>query len=150
MRTPYVDRVLASPLVKGQQTPFKLRLCAVSELIDPRSDLVLSRASWLLWGIRMLMGIAAVFIAAARPYLLVIAFTWAGAACVMNARRCGRFHCYITGPLYLALGLTSGLIGFGVIELQWRWIAIVFAVGTCVACAPEFVGRRYIRDCSAV
>jgi hypothetical protein len=49
------------------------------------------------------------------------------------------------GPLYLALGLTSGLIGYGVLNLQWRWIAIIFAVGTCIAYAPEFIGLRYVR-----
>ncbi|MDT8321574.1 MAG: hypothetical protein RQ826_13705 [Xanthomonadales bacterium] len=45
-----------------------------------------------------------------RPWLLVVAgaaFIEMGAACVINAARCRRVHCYITGPFFLFLALTS-------------------------------------------
>jgi len=97
----------------------------------------------------MVLGGTAIFWAEARAYLLSVAFTWAGLACVVNAKRCGRFHCHFTGPLYLALGTTSTLIGFGVLDMEWVWIGVLFVLGTVAAFVPEFVGRRYMRDGSA-
>ena len=94
--------------------------------------------SWILWGIPMALGVAAFFWPSGRAVLLIVAFSWAGLACVVNARRCGRFHCHVTGPLYLGLAVLSGLTGFGVINLEWYWIAIGFALGTALAYLPEF------------
>ncbi len=113
--------------------------------MSPRNDLVLSRASWLLWGIPLALGVTGILWSLGRPYLITIAFTWAGLACVVNAMRCGRFHCYVTGPLYLGLGLVSGLTGLGILNIEWIWIGMVFVIGTFIAYLPEFVGRRYVR-----
>lgn len=35
-----------------------------------------------------------------------------------------RVRCYITGPLFLAAALASGLGGVGVISIGWTWIGI--------------------------
>lgn len=114
---------------------------------DPntRNDLVLSWASWLLWGIPMALGAAAILWPFGRAILLTIAFTWAGTACVVNARRCGRFHCHITGPLYLGLGLLSAMIGLKSLTVDWRLVGVIFALGTAIAYLPEFVGWRYVK-----
>ena len=109
-------------------------------------DLVLSWASWLLWGIPMALGVTAIYWSIGRPYLLTLAFMWAGIACVVNVKRCGRFHCHITGPLYLGLALLSGLNGLGILNIDWRWIGVMFAIGTCIAYIPEFVGWQYVRQ----
>ena len=93
----------------------------------------------------MALGILAIFWPLGRPYLVTTAFLWAGLGCVVNARRCGRFHCHVTGPLYLGLGVASALIGLGVIQMTWIWVAGIFAVGTAAAYLPEFLGWRYLR-----
>lgn len=69
-----------------------------------------------------------------------------GAACIANAARCGRVHCYITGPFLLAMAVITLLYGFGVVPLganRWNLISLtvlVGAVGLC--CLPElFLGR---------
>ena len=36
-----------------------------------------------------------------------------GVACFLNARRCGRIHCYFTGPLFLVLAGIGLLYGLG-------------------------------------
>jgi hypothetical protein len=39
-------------------------------------------------------------------YLVVlwpVLLTFMGGACLLNARRCGRTHCYVTGPFFLRL-----------------------------------------------
>jgi hypothetical protein len=40
-----------------------------------------------------------------------------GFGCLANARRCGRRHCFFTGPFFLAMALVSLVHGFGVISL---------------------------------
>src|SRR5579859_7373655 len=44
-----------------------------------------------------------------------IAFTVGAAGCLANARRCGRLHCFFTGPLYLLAAFASALYGLGVL-----------------------------------
>jgi hypothetical protein len=44
----------------------------------------------------------------------MVSFSWKGTGCILNARRCRRLHCYISGPAFYlgaaALALfTSGL-----------------------------------------
>ena len=37
-----------------------------------------------------------------------------GTACIANAVRCGRLHCYITGPFFLVIAVITLLYGLGV------------------------------------
>lgn len=99
--------------------------------------------------IPMALGFIAVFWPDGRAQLLTLAFLWAGVSCVVNAKRCGRFHCHLTGPLYLGLALMSGLIGLGLLNIDWGWISATFATGTALAYIPEFIGWKYVRPRSA-
>jgi hypothetical protein len=67
----------------------------------------------------------------------------AGISCVINAMRCGRFHCHFTGPLYLLGALATLLSGLGVVALQWRWIFSLVLCGSVLAFVPEWIGRKY-------
>ncbi len=54
------------------------------------------------------------------PVIVLImsgAFFWMGLACVMNAKRCRRRHCYYSGPIFLAGGVAVLLVGFEVVSL---------------------------------
>jgi hypothetical protein len=42
-----------------------------------------------------------------RGIIWSFALLWAGAACITNACRSGRLHCYITGPFFLLLASAS-------------------------------------------
>ena len=42
----------------------------------------------------------------------VALFVWMGTGCILNARRCHRPHCYISGPVFL-LGAVARLVGGG-------------------------------------
>lgn len=50
-------------------------------------------------------GIAAALLApvSARAAIWTAVLIWTGAACLLNARRCGRTHCRYTGPFYLVM-----------------------------------------------
>jgi len=62
---------------------------------------------------------------------------WMGVACLMNARRCGRRHCYYTGPFFSGLAVVSlvyglGLSGFTATDQGWHWIGGVLIGGWLV------------------
>lgn len=81
------------------------------------------RAYLIAWGIPSLILIGAAFTGPA-PRALVWSgvLVWMGAACLMNARRCGRMHCRYTGPYYLLLIVPVVLHGFDALPLgPWGW-----------------------------
>ena len=67
-----------------------------------------------------------------RTVVWIGALIWMGAACLANASRCGRMHCYFTGPFFLLMALVTGLHGFKVVNLGaegWVWLGTMIAVG---------------------
>ena len=83
-------------------------------------------------------------------YLVVVwptLLTWMGAACLLNARRCHRLHCYLTGPYFLLLALTAMLYGLDVVPLGshgWTYLSVALVVGgPFLVYVPERVFGRY-------
>lgn len=78
-----------------------------------------------------------------------LAFLVMGAGCVTNAIRCGRVHCYFTGPLFLLAGLLSALLGLRVIDLGSRpWETIgygTFALALVLYFGPEAIWGKFFR-----
>ena len=69
-----------------------------------------------------------------------------GVACMLNARRCGRIHCYVTGPFFLLLSLVALLHGLDVMSLGtngWWILEATFVIGgATLTWVPErFFGR---------
>jgi hypothetical protein len=86
------------------------------------------------------------------PYLVIVwpaLLTFMGGACLVNARRCGRRHCFIVGPFFLMLAGLSLLYGLGIVPLGqhgWQWLLCVLLVGGCVlTCVPEWLFGKYVR-----
>lgn len=103
----------------------------------------------LIWGLPVVLlvlsaGLGGVYTALAWPPLLA----FMGGACLWNARRCGRRHCYYTGPFFLLLALLSLLYGLGVLPLGprgWTWLSSTLVVGACILiCVPEWLSGRYV------
>jgi hypothetical protein len=73
-----------------------------------------------------------------------------GAACIANATRCGRIHCYVTGPFFLLAALGTLLYGLGVIPLGangWNEIGLTILIGAIVLCClPELLFGKYRRS----
>ena len=88
--------------------------------------------------------------APARGVIWALAFATMGLGCVRNAVRCGRLHCYFTGPLFLGLAAASLLHGTGMVELGpngWSGIggvALVGGIGLTVL--PERLLGKYAGD----
>lgn len=99
----------------------------------------------LTWGIP-----AAVLIMSPLRYFAIvwpIVLTVMGLACLLNARRCGRTHCYVTGPFFLLLALVGLLYGLDVLPLGargWSTLSITLVVGTVIfVFVPEWLFGRY-------
>jgi hypothetical protein len=69
--------------------------------------------------------------------------------CLANARRCGRVHCYFTGPFLLLMALASLSYGFGWLPLgggKWNFIAGITLGGAVIlGCVPELLFGKYRR-----
>ena len=114
-----------------------------------RRDLVVDWRTYLLaWGIPSAAVIAGGFIGPpARTMVWITALLWMGSACLLNARRCGRTHCRITGPYYFiligpVLLQGAGLVSFG----SYAWWLLGGAIllgGKAVWWASERVWGPY-------
>lgn len=82
-----------------------------------------------------------------RTIIWTVALTIMGAACVANARGCGRVHCYMTGPFFLVMALVTLLYGFGFVPLGrngWNLIGLTILVGgVALCCLPEIFFGKY-------
>ncbi len=90
------------------------------------------------WGLPVLILIASNFFDAVVPFtvtvvLLSSALFWMGAACVLNARRCRRRHCFYSGPIFLLGSLAALLVGFQIVSLGQDGLVIVVGVTLSLA-----------------
>ena len=112
------------------------------------------RTDWASIGIGRLGGWglpAIAMIAAVPPDLQAIvwpmALAWMGIACLANARRCGRVHCFFTGPFFLAMAALALVVGLEIVSLgtsQWTWIGSGALAGAVLLhVGSESVWGRY-------
>jgi hypothetical protein len=69
-----------------------------------------------------------------------------GTACIANAVRCGRLHCYVTGPFFVAMAVVTLMYGLGAVRLGgngWNLIGLTILAGAiALCCLPElFLGK---------
>jgi hypothetical protein len=83
-------------------------------------------------------------------YLVVlwpVVLTFMGVACLLNARGCGRLHCYFTGPFFLVMAGVALLYGLDVLPLGprgWNLLGLILlAGGIALTCGPELILGRY-------
>lgn len=99
----------------------------------------------LTWGIP----VALLVISPVRYFVIVwpTVLTFMGVACLLNVRRCGRTHCYFTGPFFLALAAMGFLYGLGVLPLGargWSTLSLALVIGSMVLyCGSEWILGRY-------
>src|SRR5215472_7958110 len=115
-----------------------------SEGCDPKGRDLVGGSGILLWIVPIVIlvitaGLGGLYALVSWPPLLV----FMGAACLVNARRCDRLHCYFTGPYFLLLAAVSLFYGLGILPLGprgWQWLNNALVVGAVVLCCiPEWV-----------
>lgn len=73
------------------------------------------------WALPLALGISTNFwhLPLARTALVwAIALAWMGTGCALNALRCGRRHCFISGPVLWLGAIAAGLVALGVTSGQ--------------------------------
>ncbi len=86
------------------------------------------------WGLPIAVMVGAIFLDSPPKTLVwIAALVWMGTACLANARRCGRTHCYFTGPFFLVMTVPVLLHGFEIVWFGpegWKWLGITIGVGS--------------------
>ena len=81
-----------------------------------------------------------------RTVVWTVALATMGVACIVNALRCGRVHCYLTGPFFLLMALIALSYGLGILHLGgngWNLLGLMTLIGAIALwCLPEmFLGK---------
>ena len=85
-------------------------------------DLVCGGSSLLLWCVPTLALVLSSPLGDERWWIWSPALVVMGTACLVNAARCGRLHCYLTGPVFLLAAVFSTLRGWQRMSISWNWI----------------------------
>ena len=105
----------------------KIEICESKDWV---SD---SRTYALAWGLPGVILMIGIFLdPSIRTIMWTGALVWKGVACLANATRCGRTHCYFTGPFFLLVALMTVLHGFHLIDLGahgWIWLGLLIVAG---------------------
>ena len=82
-----------------------------------------------------------------RTVVWTVALATMGVACIVNALRCGRVHCYLTGPFFLLMALIALSYGLGILHLGgngWNLLGLMTLIGAIALwCLPEMLLGKY-------
>ena len=116
-------------------------------------DWVSSSRSYLAaWGVPTAIMLIAVFLdPTSRTVIWAAALAWMGIACIANASRCGRTHCYFTGRFFLLMAGAVLLHGFEILWLGdygWWWLGVTLvSVGYgALWYLPERLWGKFVRQ----
>jgi hypothetical protein len=120
--------------------------CSTRE--SAKSDWARGTRLILIWGLPSAILVASAWIDSRHMVLVWPSLlTWMGVACLLNARRCHRLHCYLTGPYFVLLALVALLHGLGIVPLGPRGgsiLSIALIVGgPLLVYVPEWILGRY-------
>lgn len=107
------------------------------------SDLVGTQLGRVLWAVPCGLFVIGLVWPGARVWLWVPALLFAGSVCVTNASRCGRRHCFVTGPVYLLAALAMLLDHTGMVTIDGRWILAWVIGGVAVGFGLERTRGTY-------
>lgn len=124
----------------------------MSEACAKRDLVQNSQTMFLLWGVPPVIMLLAVCCADGG---WIVTLTWTlslivmGSACLINARGCGRMHCYFTGPFFLLVAVASLLYCLHLLPLGphgWLYLEAFLVVGGgLLSFTPEWLWGRYRR-----
>lgn len=100
------------------------------------------------WGAPLALAISTDFLSLSLSLtasIWAVAYAWMGTGCVLNALRCGRRHCFISGPVLWLGAIAVALAGAGVLSGRHTLsdaINITAAVAA-LSFLPEWVWGKY-------
>jgi hypothetical protein len=82
-----------------------------------------------------------------RAVVWTAALATMGGACIVNAIRCGRVHCYLTGPFFLLMAFVALSYGLGILHLGgngWNLLGLITLIGAITLWyLPEMLLGKY-------
>jgi hypothetical protein len=100
------------------------------------------------WCLPLAVGVAASYLASSSlttVLVWIVSFVWMGTGCILNARRCHRLHCYISGPAFFlgadALSLFAGGIAFAGPHSLNNIVGITLTVAL-LSFVPEIIWKK--------
>ena len=100
------------------------------------------------WCLPLAIGVAASYLASSSLTTVlawIVSFVWMGTGCILNARRCHRLHCYISGPAFFlgaaALGLFAAGIAFAGPHSLNNIVGITLTVAL-LSFVPEIIWKK--------
>lgn len=125
---------------------------SASSTVNESRDWVRKPLAFVLWwGLPIVGGVSSGFLGlslAQSAFVWAVAFAWMGTGCALNALRCARLHCFISGPALWLGAIAAALLGFGIVSAPDALGDVVNATAILVVLSwlPEwFRGRYYIR-----
>ena len=112
-------------------------------------DWVRRPSGWIVWWcLPILIGVSTKTLQlplAETAFIWAAAFAWMGTGCLLNARRCARLHCFISGPVLWLGAIAAGLVGVGVISSPYvlNNVVSITAVLACLSFVPEWIWGKY-------
>ena len=121
----------------------------MSEQSRKVTDLTCGGSAVLLWWFPVAALIAGANWPNFRLLLWIPALLVMGAACSVNATRCGRLHCYVTGSLFLFAAVYLLLWGCHVVPSPFGILSYCFVGTVLLARLAEIpLGKYRKRDCA--
>lgn len=121
----------------------------MTDSIEQRDWVTGVRSYSIAWGIPTLALVVGIALPPpVRTAVWSTALVWMGVACILNAIRCGRLHCFLTGPFFLLMAFIVPAHGFGYLSLGpngWWWLGLTLIVvgGGLLWYLPELIWGRY-------
>lgn len=85
-----------------------------------------------------------------RVVVWAVSLSVMGIVCIVNAARCQRVHCYVTGPFFLAMAVFTLLYGLGLMPLGqsgWTILGLAILIGAfALCCLPELFLGKYRKN----
>ena len=110
------------------------------------SDLARGWSAVLLWGVPVIALVVGSYFPRARLVLWLPALLVMGVACLRNAARCGRVHCYMTGPLSLLAAVYVTLSAFHLVPMQPGMFLNIILGGRCSRMSGRNPFRQIQKD----
>lgn len=115
----------------------------MSDCSSRSSDLVGTRLGKVLWGVSCGLFVIGLVWPGDSIWLFVPALLLAGSVCMTNASRCGRRHCFVTGPVYLLAALAMVLDHAAIVAIDGGWILAWVIGGMAVGFGLEQIRGTY-------
>jgi hypothetical protein len=110
---------------------------------------------FLWWGLPLLVGVLANVPHLSQRFdagVWTMVYAWMATGCLLNALRCQRVHCFISGPVLLLGAVFCALTASGVVEPDARTFSNLINATLVVALlsfVPEMFWKRYAGSPSA-